>query len=118
MTTEALDEWDPDFVAFRSLFVDVFSRIARLVGLGIRQARYSGREKTLSQLLMVATVANFALITSKTGLMRGGHPRVSHRLSLPLVFFAHVRGFLRLLSLVVPSPSGFSARFLGEGGGC
>src|SRR5919108_990724 len=37
-------------------------RIARLVQLGIRQARYVGRAKTLFQLASAATVANLALL--------------------------------------------------------
>jgi hypothetical protein len=45
-------------------------RLARLVQLGIRQARYFGRQKTLFQLLMAATVANLTLIATKTGQMR------------------------------------------------
>jgi transposase len=37
-------------------------RLARLVQLGIRQARYFGRAKTTFQLLLAATVANLTLI--------------------------------------------------------
>lgn len=40
-------------------------RLARLVQLGIRQARYFGREKTLFQLAMAAAVANFTLIAAR-----------------------------------------------------
>ncbi len=39
-------------------------RIARLIQLGMRQARYVGRSKTLFQLLLTATVANLTLIAS------------------------------------------------------
>lgn len=39
-------------------------RLARLVQLGIRQARYRGRAKTLFQLLMAAAVANLTLLAS------------------------------------------------------
>jgi hypothetical protein len=39
-------------------------RIARLVQLGIRQARYFGRAKTLFQLLMAAAVANLTLLAN------------------------------------------------------
>jgi len=46
-------------------------RIARLMQLGMRQARYFGRVKTLFQLLMAATVANLTLVATKVGLMRG-----------------------------------------------
>ncbi len=46
-------------------------RIARLMQLGLRQARYFGRAKTLFQLLLAATVANLTLVATKVGLMRG-----------------------------------------------
>lgn len=46
-------------------------RIARLMQLGMRQARYFGRAKTLFQLLMASTVANLTLVATKVGLMRG-----------------------------------------------
>jgi hypothetical protein len=39
-------------------------RLARLVQLGIRQARYVGRTKTLFQLLLAATVANLTLLAT------------------------------------------------------
>ena len=39
---------------------------ARLVQLGVRQARYLGRTKTLFQLLMAATVANLTLVAGKS----------------------------------------------------
>jgi hypothetical protein len=39
-------------------------RIARLVQLGIRQARYVGRTKTLFQLLLAAAVANLTLLAT------------------------------------------------------
>jgi hypothetical protein len=42
-------------------------RIARLVQLGIRQARYLGRTKTLFQLLLAAAVANLTLLANATG---------------------------------------------------
>lgn len=45
-------------------------RLARLVQLGIRQARHFGRIKTTFQLLMAATVANLTLVATKTGQMR------------------------------------------------
>jgi len=50
-------------------------RLARLVQLGIRQARYFGRVKTLFQLLMAATVANLTLVATKLGMMgKKNHP--------------------------------------------
>jgi len=45
-------------------------RIARLVQLGIRQARFIGRTKTLFQLLMAAAVANLTLLAN-TGTATG-----------------------------------------------
>lgn len=45
-------------------------RIARLVQLGIRQARYFGRAKTRVQLLLAATVANLTLVARAMGMMR------------------------------------------------
>jgi hypothetical protein len=38
-------------------------RLARLMQLGVRQARYFGRTKTCFQLLMAATVANLTLVS-------------------------------------------------------
>ena len=46
-------------------------RLARLVQLGVSQARYFGRTKTLFQLLMAATVANLTLVAGKVGRMGG-----------------------------------------------
>lgn len=45
--------------------VVVEHRMARLVGLGMRQARYFGRAKTLMQLLLAATVANLTLLAGR-----------------------------------------------------
>ena len=44
-------------------------RLARLVQLGIRQARYFGRVKTKFQLYLAATVANLTLVAGKIGLL-------------------------------------------------
>jgi hypothetical protein len=41
-------------------------RIARMTQLGVRQARYFGRHKTLFQVLMAATVANLTLVMGRT----------------------------------------------------
>jgi transposase len=61
----------PEFAPYRKLRQAVEHRIARLVQLGIRQARYFGRVKTLAQLLLAATVANLTLTATKLGMMRG-----------------------------------------------
>lgn len=55
----------PEFVHYRQARQVVEHRLARLVQLGIRQARYVGRKKTLFQLLMAATVANLTLLASR-----------------------------------------------------
>jgi hypothetical protein len=47
--------------------VKVEHRIARLVQLGVRQARYLGRTKVAFQLCMVAAVANLSLACTKSG---------------------------------------------------
>jgi hypothetical protein len=52
----------PAFAEARRRRQTVEHRLARLVQLGIRQARYVGRTKTLFQLLMAAAVANLTLL--------------------------------------------------------
>ena len=54
---------------YRQRRVVVEHRLARLVQLGMRQARYFGRVKTLFQLLMAATVANLTLVDGRVGMM-------------------------------------------------
>ena len=44
-------------------------RLARLVQLGIRQARYFGRVKTEFQVYLAATVANITLLASQIGVV-------------------------------------------------
>ena len=56
------------FAWYRQRRVVVEHRLARLVQLGIRQARYFGRVKTKFQLYLAATVANLTLVASKAGL--------------------------------------------------
>ncbi len=65
----ALQE-SPAFQEYRQMRPAAEHRLARLVQLGIRQARYFGRKKTLFQLLMAATVANLTLVATKTGQIR------------------------------------------------
>ena len=52
----------PAFGEYRRLRQVVEHRLARLVQLGIRQARYRGKAKTLFQLFMAAAVANLTLL--------------------------------------------------------
>jgi hypothetical protein len=80
-----------DYAPYRRLRQAAEHRLARLVQLGIRQARYFGRKKTLFQLLMVATVANLTLVATKMGQMRtrGGRKHL---------FCSHVLDFLIALA--------------------
>jgi len=55
-------------------------RLARLVQLGIRQARYVGRAKTLFQLLLAAAVANLTLLANQD--LAGTSPSVAAGLLL------------------------------------
>jgi hypothetical protein len=57
----------PAFDEIRQRRQVVEHRIARLVQLGIRQARYIGRTKTLFQLRLAAAVANLTLLAATSG---------------------------------------------------
>jgi hypothetical protein len=69
----------PEFAPYRKLRQVAEHRLARLMQLGMRKARYFGRTKTRFQLLMAATVANLTLIASRAcrgvGLMWGQRQR-------------------------------------------
>lgn len=54
----------PAFQVYCKMRQTAEHRLARLVQLGIRQARYFGTHKSLFQLLMATTVANLTLITT------------------------------------------------------
>jgi transposase len=64
-------------------------RIARLVQLGIRQARYVGRTKTLFQLLLAAAVANLTLLANATGGGADGVALAAGGLALAALLLAH-----------------------------
>ena len=70
------------FAGYRQRRVVVEYRLARLVQLGIRQARYFGRVKTKFQLYLAVTVANLTLVASKAGLPEdtGGASKVGSAL--------------------------------------
>ena len=53
------------YAPYRKLRQVAEHRLARLVQLGARRARYFGRQKTLFQLLMAATVANLHLVATR-----------------------------------------------------
>ena len=57
----------PAYDEYRARRVVVEHRLARLVQLGIRQARYFGRVKTRFQVYLAATVANLTLVLGKSG---------------------------------------------------
>src|SRR5215217_3821348 len=104
------------FAPYRKLRQVAEHRLARLMQLGVRQARYIGRTKTLFQLLMAATVANLTLVATRTGLMRDRHRRKAQP-------SAHIQHLLSILKAVrtlftarftLPEPS-FSATLLGTG---
>ena len=103
---------------YRQRRVVVEHRLARLVQLGMRQARYFGRAKTLFQLLMAATVANLPLVAGRVGMM--GEAAISSwfsNFSLTLISTTWGddirigwRGLLILPTSVLPSQSLFAAR--------
>lgn len=84
------------FTPYRKLRQAAEHRIARLIQLGVRQARYFGRVKTLYQLLMAAMVANLTLVATKMGLIRGRGRGQDH-------LFAPLLGHLARLTAVLLS---------------
>jgi hypothetical protein len=86
------------FAPYRTLRQVAEHRLARLMQLGVRQARYFGRVKTLCQLLLAATVANLTLAATTVGLLRGRRRRRAH-------LRAHLRPPLVGVT-VTPSPAG------------
>jgi len=57
----------PAFAPYRAVRQVAEHRLARMVQLGLRQARYRGRAKTLFQAFMVAAVANLTLLAADFG---------------------------------------------------
>ena len=93
-----------DYDEYRARRVVVEHRLARLVQLGIRQARYFGRVKTKFQLYLAATVANLTLVAGKIGLLSstdGG--AAGHRVVLNVVH-----------TVVANAAANFSAVRLGQ----
>ena len=66
----------PAYDEYRQLRVVAEHRLARLVQLGIRQARYFGRAKTRFQLYLAATVANITLLAQKFGRSNDFDPEI------------------------------------------
>ena len=93
-----------DYDEYRARRVVVEHRLARLVQLGIRQARYFGRVKTTFQLYLAATVANLTLVAGKIGLSGSiGGGAAGHRV---------VRNDVR--AVVANAAANFSAVRLGQ----
>ena len=93
-----------DYDEYRARRVVVEHRLARLVQLGIRQARYFGRVKTKFQLDLAATVANLTLVAGKIGLLGStGGGAAGHRV---------VRNDVR--AVVANAAANFSAVRLGQ----
>jgi len=99
------------FKEYRQIRQTAEHRLARLVQLGIRQARYFGRRKTLFQLLMAATVANLTLVVNQTE-QRGseGSPSLSLS-SSTLVFGKSIWNHLSHLKLNLTSIGGQKPAF-------
>ena len=75
-----------DYDEYRARRVVVEHRLARLIQLGIRQARYFGRVKTKFQLYLAATVANLTLVAGKIGLLGStGGGAAGHRVARNVV---------------------------------
>ena len=97
-----------DYDEYRARRVVVEHRLARLVQLGIRQARYFGRVKTKFQLYLAATVANLTLVAGKIGLLGStGGGAAGHR-----VVRNDVRNDVR--AVVANAAANFSAVRLGQ----
>ena len=84
----------PAFDELRQRRQVVEHRIARLVQLGIRQARYFGRTKTLFQLGLAAAVANLTLLAATSGALSDSG---SDGFSWSLVILAALVGLSSLL---------------------
>jgi hypothetical protein len=96
------------FAPYRRLRQAAEHRIARLMQVGMRQARYFGRVKTLYQLLLAATVANLTLVATQIGLLANrvrGHHSLLHADHAPLrVTAATLRAMWATAMTVVQSP--------------
>ena len=93
-----------DYDEYRARRVVVEHRLARLVQLGIRQARYFGKVKSKFQLYLAATVANLTLVAGKIGLSGStGGGAAGHRVVLNDVH-----------TVVANAAANFSAARLGQ----
>jgi hypothetical protein len=88
----------PDFDRFRKERQVVEHRIARLVQLGVRQARYVGRAKTLFQVRLAATVANLTLVADLQGRRKTRTSRQARPARLQTALLAPLGALLTRLS--------------------
>jgi len=93
----------PEYAPYRRMRQTVEHRLARLMQLGVRRARYFGRHKTLFQLLMAATVANLTLVAGKTGMMKNG-PSPATLLSWILKRLTNLNQMTQRLLMPISSP--------------
>ena len=98
------------FGGYRQRRVVVEHRLARLVQLGIRQARYFGRAKTRFQLYLAATVANLTLVAGQAGLTGaiggaaiGDRAACAHTVSAAAIFAAIRLAQIWTLALLTPA---------------
>jgi transposase len=94
----------PAFREYRARRQTVEHRIARLVQLGLRQARYRGRAKTLFQLLTAAAVANLTLIASSAASSDAPSVSLAPTALLGIVLLAAFWGLPASLSRSKPGP--------------
>ena len=115
----------PAYDEYRQRRVVAEHRLARLVQLRVRQARYFGRVKTKFQLYLAATVANLTLLADKVGVNGDPNPEFpvsTHAADDGVNYSANLRSNLRwvMVSLamvwaaVAPAPKGVSSEFLGR----
>ena len=79
------------YAPYRGLRQVVEHRIARMVQLGARKARYFGGAKTLFQVLIAATVANLTLIARQMGQMGSPDCHLPARFSFLSAAFATIQ---------------------------
>jgi hypothetical protein len=94
------------FAPYRKLRQAAEHRLARLMQLGMRQARYFGRTKTLFQLFLAATVANLTLVATKLGLLERRSPSVPHPI---LGFLVLIACAFTILILSIPQTTSSSS---------
>jgi hypothetical protein len=100
----------PEFREYNEKRQAAEHRLARLVQLGVRQARYFGRKKTLFQARIAATVANLTLVSAKAPQRQEDRTEPS----LAALFFSHAKRTSDMIrhhtSSLIASFSPFSTR--------